>query len=283
MRLVLVFAAATTTCLLAACMRAPGNTNTGNAPQAVGAPAVAAVNPDALWLQQSPLRAKMRAMWLSAGVIAQHGSAPERADWDSVECAGDDIARKAALMAGFWEQVRDAAKGIATSANSGNWDAAADHNHRLWKGCCDCHVENWAPEVRAFTPEVLALWRENGATPDAPWGDAMARRLQAPPREPYVAIMRDLNERAWAAGNGINARDKAVILDQTKTIHDEAERSARAWRDLERRGRRIAELARLEQPATLRVEYDALASACTNCHAQQVAGARELLNPPRWP
>lgn len=274
-RLLLPAALGAIACAAAACVKAP---------EPPPAPAVAPLPAPAHgWLGQSPLQAKMRAMWISAGVIAQHAGKPEQADWDSVECAGDDIARKAAMMAGFWEQVRDAAKGMAGGANAGDWDAVASHNHKLWKGCCDCHVENWSPELRAFTPGVLQTWRQQGATPDAPWGAVMAERLNKPPREPYVAVMRTLNDTAWAAGAATNDRNKARLLAETKAIYTEADAAAQTWRKLERTGRNISALAAQENAAGIRLEYNSLSAQCIACHAAQVATARELLNPPAWP
>jgi len=168
--------------LAAGCGRTPAN-----AAAAQVAPAKKAAAQESYpWLTHAPLKETMRQMWVDCGVILSV-AAPggTQIDHERVECAAEDIARKAQRMAGLWQACLDSLEGCADEARQGDWDAAWQHHGRLWKRCCDCHVDTWAPIRRGVSPGSIDGWREGKAAKliELPKG-----ALQTPEGGPAVTV-----------------------------------------------------------------------------------------------
>jgi hypothetical protein len=235
------------------------------------------------WLEASPWRAHMRAMWIDCANVLHFANDPTLAHLDSIECAGEDLARKAERYASFWTQVEEAVGETAAAARDGAWPEAARRYGRIWKACCDCHVEAWPLELRSYTPTILRTWVEGvRVTAEVEWGDLYERRLAARPSNPLREHMRRLNELTLRMADHIDSREGVPVAEAATLIATLAEESGELWWGIHDRGRAIQAAAEEGRVRVLKPLYRALREQCVRCHAMSLIGTRPLLDPPAW-
>ena len=181
------------------------------------------------WLTHSPLRAKMRAMWIDCGTIASQSIQPETADLASIECAADDIARKADQAADFWQAVKEANLACSGAGKRGDWDQASEKHHRIWKTCSDCHVENWRLQTRGFKSDTVEAWR-GGYRKDVPWNSAYSDGLNAAPKENFHRGMRALQNALDQMAVAIEERKWSEMASHAKKLGDSCNSQINVWR-----------------------------------------------------
>lgn len=236
------------------------------------------------WLDDSPLRTSMRSMWVDCGIIlsvaAPQGS---QIDHDRVECAAEDIARKATRMVELWTTVRDAVDGCESSAKTGEWDAAWQLHGRIWKRCCDCHVETWTASRRGVSIAALAGWRVSDpeVSRTLPKG-ALGSPDNGPSDPPVKEQMRMLATATTAMRTALDGESAADVAKAAATSRALIDEDVRVWEVIAAKARAIQELAQgraSEDAATL---YGEMTAQCTACHARYVTSPHDQLAPPTW-
>jgi len=91
-------------------------------------------------MDESPFRTLMHGMWTSCNVAASCIPGEEGEAIEDVVCAGEDISRKAARSAVFWETVAEYADSAISEATLGKDEEFAADFSRMWTACCNCHV-----------------------------------------------------------------------------------------------------------------------------------------------
>ena len=285
--------AATGACFLLGCTRSSPASKPGNLPavqantqantEGTQVTSVPVTSPQLGWLDHSPLQSQMRAMWVECGIIVLNADESNQGDGDSIECAADNIARKASRLSGLWRTLANCSLDTGRSAKTGEWDKSSEHYGRIWKSCCDCHVENWPLSLRGFTPAVVDAWlAKNSALADAPWSGAYAKRLQEPPKTPLAVMMRGLNDQASELEAGLQAQDGARADKAAREIWAIADAQSNIWGKLQAHARSIQAAAQRGDLAAIKPTFAKLAAECAGCHAAQVADARSILNPLPW-
>lgn len=235
------------------------------------------------WLDDSPLEAHMRSMWIDCANIVHFANDPELAHLDSIECAGEDLARKAGRYGAFWQGVETSAQAVSEAARGGEWDAARRHYRRIWKACCDCHVEAWPLRLRSYTAEILDRWVTTGdVAGTAKWSSVYADRLEARPRSPFHERMHRLNDQAYRIASGLDSRQSVTIAESCTMMTNLVEQLSEPWWAIHDCGKAIQEAAENGKHRVLKPLYRELREACVNCHAMSIIGNRRLLNPPEW-
>lgn len=230
------------------------------------------------WLRFSPMRVKMRGMWLNCGVIVARTTAP-LIDYDGLESAAADIARKAEQFGDMWETVRDHNRNIATHAREGDWFNARYESQRLWTACTDCHVENWSPYTRGFEPESIETWFDKGyATEDAPYAFI---RLTAP--RAFIIEMFTMVRHLNIGAGDIEAHNTEGVMEATAGIHRLVNAHINHWRAIQRYAENIREAAARTVLTDIHLNYNKMAGHCAGCHAKYVHDGRLPLNPLPFP
>ncbi len=236
------------------------------------------------WLETSPLRAAMRAMWLDCGAVLSAARDPSGTAADEIECAARDVVRKAARAEALWRAVESEAGRLALAARWEPRERAADRRERLSTACCDCHVEYWPGRLRGMAPETLRAWERGTAahTDGADGADGEEAPPLAPDPNPVQEEMRDL----LAALSDFDSRLGAGDADGAATVAGSVERRCReraeAWAALRAAAEALTERARADPTGSFRAPYEAMAGRCTSCHATSVRDRREPLDPPQW-
>lgn len=278
-----MFRCVTMAALLVVLLAAASCGGDGAAPAPATSPRLPPPSSIEAWLQVSPLRAGMRALWIDGANVLHFTSDPTGAHLDSVECAGEDLARKAGRYAAFWQQVEDAAGAATTAARAGAWDDAAHRYGRIWKACCDCHVDTWPLALRSYTPEILQTWVEGKqVTAAVRWGDAYERRQEQRPATPLHERMRRLNALTQRMAVQIDSRDGVAVAEAATLINALAEEGGEIWWEIHDRGKAIQAAAEAGRVRVIRSLYRALREECVRCHAMSLIGDRPLLDPPLW-
>jgi hypothetical protein len=224
----------------------------------------------------------MRALWVDCGVIASTASRVD-VDHDQVECAAEDIARKAARMASLWRAVKAAVDECSAAARAGDWNVAWQQHGRLWKRCCDCHVETWSPGRRGISPRIIEVWRSAGtAAVETPW------RAITEPTDPAASgarvrrQMQALAAHAATVREGLDAEDAEKVVAGAEGLGAPVALELKAWTEIENAARQIQLRAQGRASDQTRQLYERLTAACTGCHARSVATERNLLAPVAW-
>jgi hypothetical protein len=257
----------------------PAPTPAPAAPQPTPTPAVVdAPDPTEEWLAQSPMRLKMRSMWIDCGMIVRNAAGGGLVDYDSLEGSAEDIARKADGFAVMWEAIRDQNRTMATKAKEGDWFEARYQSQRIWSSCTDCHIENWSQHTRGFRPATIEGWLRNGNTADdVPTANI---RLSAP--QPFMELMFTMMRGLNRSVRGIENHNPSRVLEASADVHKVANGQLEIWRGIERQARAIAELAANNRTAGIDGHYAKLTQACIDCHTHYVRESRTPLNPLPW-
>jgi len=235
------------------------------------------------WLDDSPLKAHMRSMWIDCANIVHFANDPELAHLDSIDCAGEDLARKAGRYGSFWQDVETSAEAASEAARDGEWNQAWRHCRRIWKACCDCHVEAWPLRLRSYTAEILDRWVTTGDVAGVTrWSSVYADRLQARPRSPFHERMHRLNDHAFRIASGLESKQGVTVAESCTMMTNLVGQQSELWWAIHDRGKAIQEAAANGKHRVLKPLYRELREACVNCHAMSIIGKPLLLNPPEW-
>ncbi|MCB9895149.1 MAG: hypothetical protein H6839_11915 [Planctomycetes bacterium] len=282
------------TCWLIGCSR-EANNGAGNAPGVPPAndssnqPAEKAPEPPPpdeiakpedfeIWLKQSPMRMKMRSMWIDCGLIVRFCTGGGQVDYDWLEASGEDIARKAASFADMWEIIRDQNRNMAAQAKKEDWFEARYASERVWSCCTDCHAENWSMHTRGFRANTIEAWLERGySNPDAP---SEGIQLSAPNN--FLQIMFTMLRNLSTAITSIEQHNVEGVMTTTQVIHKIANEQVEVFRTIERHGRAIAEAASRNSTDDIKAHYITMTATCIQCHDKFVHGERKLMNPLPW-
>lgn len=231
------------------------------------------------WLEVSPMRTKMRSMWVSCGEInAMASGAFGIIDFDTLETNAGNIARKAKEFGDMWQAIRDANREMATRAKDGDWFEARFQSQRVWKSCTDCHVENWSLHTRGFLPDTFQGWLKNGNSTDSvPYGTL---RLSSTPE--YLQIMYRMVAHLDRAVGAVESNDADVVLSQAQSIHGVVNEQLEYWRAIERHANKIVESASRGETTGIDASYGKLIENCQGCHDSYVKDDRAPLNPLPW-
>ena len=224
----------------------------------------------------------MRALWAESGMIAYSGAHQREGRADSAIHAADSIARKALRYASFWRAVSRAALAVSKAAKVQKWDSANEHYQAAGDACCDCHVETWPLELRGYTPEVIELWRKEGAGGNAPWVAALAARLKQKPRNAFAVYMREIDDLFSDVQSAVTNQDSAGAEAAAMALWKASEAEYTAWNELQTMARAISAAASRGDQAAMQFEYGRMRNACVACHAKQVKEERQVLQPPTW-
>lgn len=236
--------------------------------------------PDPLqdWLAQSPMRLKMRSMWIDCGMIVRNVEGSGLCDFDSLEGSAEDIARKADSFADMWEAIRDQNRAMAAKAKEGDWFEARYQSQRIWSSCTDCHIENWSQHTRGFRPATIEGWLYNRNTADdVPTADIT---LSAP--QPFIELMFTMMRGLNQSVRGIENHNANRVLDASAAVHRVANVQLQFWRAIEGQARAIAELAANNRVDGVAGHYAKLTQNCIDCHTHYVKDQRTPLNPLAW-
>lgn len=226
------------------------------------------------WLKFSPMRVKMRSMWLDCAVIAMQAN-NELVDFDQLESAAADIALKAGQFADMWQDVRDHNRRIAKYARDEDWFNANYETQRMWMACTRCHIDNWSPATRGMIPASIEAWYERGyATSDAPYG---SMRLTTP--RPFIRDMFTMMGYLNMAIGDISEHHGEGVMEATRTIDGVIKFQLDRWNAIARYAESIREPASRLSVRGVRGSYAKLAGMCTGCHARFVNDGRIPLNP----
>lgn len=230
------------------------------------------------WLAQSPMRLKMRSMWIDCGMIVRNVEGGGLVDYDSLEGSAEDIARKADGFADLWEVIRDQNRTMATKAKEGDWFEARYQSQRIWSSCTDCHIENWSQHTRGFRPVTIKGWLKNGnAADDVPTANIT---LSAP--QPFLELMFTMMRGLNQSVRGIENHNANRVLEASASVHRVANEQLEIWRGIERQARAIAELAANNRTDGVDGHYAKMTQACIDCHTHYVKESRTPLNPLPW-
>lgn len=230
------------------------------------------------WMLESPMRLKMRKMWLNAGVIGARTTSSE-IEFEGLETAAAYIARTAGGMADMWRTVRDHNREIARHAEDGNWYEAVYESQRAWTACTDCHVENWSPHARGFLPETVEDWLDYGyATEKAAYD-----RVQHTAPQAWVDEMRRLMGNHGRAAFAVERRDVEQVMSSTHEVEKIIRNQLVLWEGVERHASKIVEISALNRINGIREQYNHMTGYCIGCHATYVTDGRVPLNPLPFP
>ena len=224
----------------------------------------------------------MKSQWLDCGLIVSNLADPANTDWEVVESAAEDIARKAGGCEKFWHALKKATNDCANAGAAGNWDEADRLHGRITKVCTDCHVENWELSFRGFTQKSVEAWKKGYTTP-VTIESGEAESLAKPPREPFHKGMRKLETATDGLREGIDAKSWDGMPDHIKAIVGSSDKQIALWGVIAAKARRIQELAEKRDASAIEPEYKAMIAKCIACHASKVATPRDFLNPLPWP
>jgi hypothetical protein len=276
------------TCWLIGCSREPAN---NRAEPARNAETPIADNPTekpptelppadelASWLSLSPMRMKMRSMWVDCGSIVRFSASGGVVDFDWLEASGEDIARKAGAFADMWEIIRDQNRNMAAQAKKEDWFEARFASERVWSSCTDCHLETWSMHTRGFRQETIEGWLKDGyAGRNVPSADIT---LSAP--SGYLKIMFSMLAHLERAISAMERHDVDGVLVSTQAIHKFVHEQVEFFRTIERHGRAIAEIASRNTIDGIQSQYISMTATCIQCHDKFVQQDRELMNPLPW-
>lgn len=248
-------------------------------PKPEPAPVVEVEDPVARWLAVSPMKTKMRSMWVSCGEInAMASGAFGFVDFDTLESNATNIARKAKEFADMWQAVRDSNREMAAKAKAGEWFESRFQSQRLWKSCTDCHVENWSLETRGFMPQTIKGWVDHGNPIErVQYGNL---KLNSPPH--YLESMYRMVSYFDRAVRAIEGNDTKVVLDSAKSLHELANEQYELWRGVERHANKIVETAATSKVDEIDLSYAKMIENCNSCHEKYVQDERAPLNPLPW-
>ena len=237
----------------------------------------------AAWLDESPRRAHMRALWIDCANIVHFAHDPERAHFDSIECAGEDLARKAGRYAGFWDAVETAAEKTSAAARTGAWDQAGAAYAGVWKACCDCHVETWPLALRGYSAVILRSWVDTGKVQaEVTWTTAYDDRLRATPLGPFHERMQKLDDWARTMADGLTERDPSAVAESATFMVTQLEAERDYWWSIHDRGKALQQAAAKGRLGVIKSLYAGIANTCHDCHVLSVTGDRKPLDPPPW-
>ncbi len=214
------------------------------------------------WVDESPMRQKMRSMWFASGLIVGNSYYPEIADLFLLRQSAENIAAKADGFAKHWEAVRTNNRQAAAAVNENDWQKVEDQLVETEQACESCHFENWSMSTRGAMGATLEGWRDNdGVFGDEPWG---RMRLNGSPQ--WIGQMLQLRARVRGAMFRARRLDKKFVLESTRIIHEFADDQARRWRLIEGQANAITRISRTGALWEVQGHYTSMRRHCMECH-----------------